>query len=263
MNVIFAISPQYLKAIFNESEKYDFAIQGYGNLADAKKGLLYTNIFDILGFAYVADTLPKSLGNFLNFLSILDKMCSKTPKTFLFALRSNANLEKVTNRKKFKNLVFKYIPDIEVFTDVIINKGIFGTILTDNFQPYYIKIPDLKSEDHDIQCLNYKPIFTKYMLEIFEPPVLLSTSDDTVSVDKFVKDTAKFNKYLTTLRVLYIKFLFREDIKDDLDRFEELLHGISSVNEFCNYSALVQCLRDSIEEREVSDELENDLESST
>ena len=61
MGIIFVISPVYLEALYEEAKPFDFRLQGYGNFTDACEGLLYTNVKDIIGYAYVADNLPKDL----------------------------------------------------------------------------------------------------------------------------------------------------------------------------------------------------------
>lgn len=60
LKIIYVISPTFLKSLYKEALHYDFKLQGYGNVTNALKGLLKTNIDDILGFAYVNTRLPSN-----------------------------------------------------------------------------------------------------------------------------------------------------------------------------------------------------------
>ncbi len=265
MKVLFLISPQYLNALFEESKKYEFALQGYGNFNNAHKGLMYTNLSDVLGFAFVADALPSNLAKLKAFIKLVNVMSSVKKITFLFALRDNSGLEKIVNTKRYKNITFKYIPGIEVFTDVVINKGIFGSILLDNYAPYVLKVTEKHEFSEDIPCLSYKPLFTKYVMSVLDTPEFLSSLEETLEYDVYYSEVSKFNSTLGSLRECYLRFLFNEDVSEDLSAIENSLHSVDNPIDFCNYNAVLYCLKNKIKEKSGLGEvrLEKSIEAAT
>lgn len=93
MKIIYIISPTFLKSLYKEALHYDFKLQGYGNVTNALKGLLCTNIDDILGFAYVNTRLPYNtepleVGNAYSVITFKDKIRD-------ISYNSYQNLEKI------------------------------------------------------------------------------------------------------------------------------------------------------------------------
>ena len=243
MKVVFVISPHYLNSIFEESKKYEFALQGYGNFSNAHKGLMYTNLSDVLGFAYVADSLPRNQHNLLSFVRLVNMMSSVKRVTFLFALKDNSGLEKIALTKKFKNILFKYVPGIDVFTDVTFNKGVFGSILLDNYSPYLLKASEESVQNGSIPCLSYVPLFSKYVTGVFEEPEVFDSVEETLKYDEFFTEVLQFNRILGTFRECFIRMAFGESVNSTLDSLEEELHSVENCTDFCNYNAILYCLR--------------------
>ena len=58
MKTIVIISPDYLTAVYEESKKYSFLIQGYGSFKQAIDGLLKVNSNELMGVGYLGYSLP-------------------------------------------------------------------------------------------------------------------------------------------------------------------------------------------------------------
>lgn len=221
MSIMFIISPTYLKNLYSEALKYDFKLQGYGNVTNALKGLLKTNITDILGFAYVNTRLPSDLRPLRYFMRLCGMIseCEKYPKKFVFALHDVDGIVDLFNTD-FGNIDFSYL-ELETLTDIEINRGIFGSILKSNFNPYEISLKkdnagsfdtdsvELTKNDllalHDaFPVLSCHPAINQYYLQVFETYVLLSKLEDTVKQDEIFQDFSAYNKDLAELRKIYI-----------------------------------------------------------
>lgn len=221
MSVIFVISPTYLESLYKEALKYDFKLQGYGNVTNALKGLFKTNVSDIIGFAYVNTRLPTNLAHLKYFMSLCGMCCeySGKPKKFMFALHDFEGITDLFDRD-FGNLDFSYLT-LETMTDVEINRGIFGSILKNNYNPYelglrkedvnsYETTPDnLTKNDllalHDsFPVLSFHHAINPYYLQVFNSYNRLGSLDETVNQDEIYQDFSLYNKRLAELRRIYI-----------------------------------------------------------
>lgn len=221
MSVIFIISPTYLNVLYKEALKYDFKLQGYGNVTNALKGLLKTNVSDIIGFAYVNTRLPTNLSHLKYFMSLCGMICehADTPKKFIIALQDTEGFEDLLDRD-FGNIDFSHIP-ISTLTDIEVNRGIFGSILKNNYNPYDISLKkqdddafdvnsiDLTKNDllalHDsFPVLSFHHAINPYYLQVFEHYILRESLEETIKQDDIFQDFSLYNKKLASLRKIYI-----------------------------------------------------------
>lgn len=234
LKIIYVISPTFLKSLYKEALHYDFKLQGYGNVTNALKGLLCTNIDDILGFAYVNTRLPyntEPLEVFIQTCGMLSE-CYDTPKKFLFALQDTEGLEEIFNQD-YGNLEFSYLPDVEVFTDLEINRGIFGSILKYNYDPYRTVTVGRKSESKlksvedgtlakadlvklldDFNRLEYVQAINPYFLKVFEPFHMLDNLKRTVEDDEIFQDYSEYNKLYANLRKVHLSIKYIHNTLD-------------------------------------------------
>ena len=130
MKTIVIISPDYLTAVYEESKKYSFLIQGYGSFKQAIDGLLKVNSNELMGVGYLGYSLPlvdsNERKNMEKFLQLCDLFDDK--KRFVF-ITQIAAADLIGLAKKYKNVEFvKFDNETEV-TDLLINQSLFGTIL--------------------------------------------------------------------------------------------------------------------------------------
>lgn len=228
LKIIYVISPTFLKSLYKEALHYDFKIQGYGNVTNAIKGLLKTNINDILGFAYVNTRLPQNvepLKYFMYLCGILTDGCSES-KRFLFALQDNDGLEDLFTQD-YGNLEFSYLPDIEAFTDLEINRGVFGSILKHNYNPYRnitvglhknnrlknvedgsLTKADLVKLLDEFPSLEYIYVINPYFLKVFDDCQIFDSLKRTVEEDAVYQDYLEYNKLYSQLRRVFLSLKF-------------------------------------------------------
>lgn len=234
LKIIYVISPTFLKSLYKEALHYDFKLQGYGNVTNALKGLLKTNIDDILGFAYVNTRLPSNtqpLEFFIKTCGVLSE-CYDRPKKFLFALQDTTGLEDIFSQD-FGNLEFSFLPDTDVYTDLEINRGIFGSILKYNYDPYRSIVVGKQSESKlknvedgsmtksdlvklldDFNRLEYIQPINPYFLNVFESFHMMDSLKRTIEDDEIYQDYEEYNKLYATLRRVHLSIQY---VQNDLN----------------------------------------------
>lgn len=186
MKTIIVISPEYLTALQEESDKYSFCIQGYGSFSLANNGLIRVNSGELLGVAYVSYALPskdtQEYTAMLKFLRLCDLMDDS--KKMIFVLQtSGAALSAVA--KEFTNLRIFIRENEELITDATINKGVFGSILLDNTNAYKLEEPDKETtiEDKRTWLLQIDTIVNPGVLECMSPIDILGDVQLTLEND--------------------------------------------------------------------------------
>lgn len=235
MKSIFMISPDFLEVSYKEALKYDFTLQGYGNFVDGKNGLLKINRQDLLGFVYFATSLPENLEELMDFLHYCDLMGNNS--MFLFALLNTKGLSAI-NLAEFSNLCFVYLGIEEVVTDKVLNRDIFGTILLQNYEPYTFEEekPEVPSV-FSVERLQYRPIFSNYVLQCLSKVNLSDSFEKTVAYDEVYRNYSKDNELLAEIRKFYIETFFHDSI-DNSYLFELIDQEGGSLN-YGMYKALI------------------------
>ena len=240
MGSIFMISPDYLEVCYNEIKKYECTLQGYGNFESGLRGLLKTNVSDILGYVFLSQALPKDREIFHEFLYRCN-LCGGDKK-FLIALLDTTGLSEI-NFSLYPNLRFGYIAITEVITNVTINRDIFGSILLDNFEPY--KFTDTEQAIPDLQKnyrLQYKPLFSSYILDCLQRVHLMDTLDETLLGDKVLYKYKKDNSILAAFREHYIKTYFSDNV--DNSHLFDLISAESNGFTYGVYRSLINLISD-------------------
>ena len=237
MKVIFVISPDYLEVCFKEAKGYSFFLQGYGSVEEATKGLIKTNVSDILGFVYLASTLPDDLNPLVDFMVKCNLMHGN--KKFLFALSDNSNLSNIFNAVKFDYLKISYLPNVEVVTDSVINRDVFGSILLDNYKPYLFT-PEEKPvlSDFSFNKMVYKPLFPDSFLDCLQPVEKLDSVERTLLYDTVYQNSLQLNPLLAEIRKGFVLRDFGHVINESA--YLDLIKN-EQVN-YCMYRALVRAL---------------------
>ena len=243
MSAIFVVSPHYLEAIYNESTEFDFELVGYGNFNNAMNGLRYVNVNDILGFAYVADTLPKKIENLYKFLNTCNLICRYKKKLFLFCCHDQKGLKQLNLVDKYRNLEFKNVLDDDIITDVTIRRDIFGTILINNYQPYFFKGRPAKPALGTIPTLEYSFLFTKQTLSVLSSVNKLKDSKNTLYFDKVYSDLATNYPLLAHMRRRLILSMFSEDCSEEDRIIQEMIADVTDNSLYAMYRSLFYLLR--------------------
>lgn len=237
MKIIYVVSPDYLEAVLDESQKYSFAIQGYGDLDRACRGLCYVNVLDILGFGYIADTFPEPgsllYDKFINFVS----KCSLLGADRKFMLITKEAVPDLgEDLSRFSNLKFASVVEKNGFTDITINRSFFGSILLANYQPYNFNGEQEETyhlSDYCCRTLKFPKVVPDLMLDIFEPVRRLTDCAATIENDQVICRYADNNKVVLSLRTIKIMKQFGENyeaekraVLHDIEKMPEVLYGL-------------------------------------
>lgn len=240
IKVIYAVSPDYLEALYTEAKKYNFCLQGYGNFRDAIKGLMKTNVSDILGFIFVGSELFYDKEIVSEFLNSCNMLCRNTPKKFIFALQNSKGLVDMLEISSFENLNVSYLPDFEILTDTVINKQLFGSILLDNFEPYQLHPEQEHRVNVQDTSLKYEPLFSDYVLRCLNPVDKLNTYETTILNDQIYQEYLADNSDLLSIRECFIKKAF--NIPYDKNKIQEILKHREEAQQYCIYRALISTI---------------------
>lgn len=214
MGTIFMISPSFLDAAFTEAKKYDFVLQGYGSFKMGVQGLVKINVIDLLGIVLLVEN-EKQLGiDALRFL----KLCNSMESNKKVLVVSQSNLTTFSNKiKEFRNLRFAILQNIEVVTDDLINRQIFGSILLDNYEPYNLdNNTDRVLVPYRYESLEYKPLISPYLLNCISKVVILDDIKKTLLSDKVYQQYIKDKSILASFREFYIKHLMSYKVDPDI-----------------------------------------------
>ena len=262
MNVIFAISPNYLEALYNESKNFEFTLQGYGNIAESYKGLQGVNIKNILGFIYLGDKLPDEK-QFKRFLRVCNLISANNPRPFVIALCDGATLGNSLNTKKYKNLKFYTLPSIEILTNLVIKADIFGPILLDNFQPYQFNEEVSESKIGHLNTIEYKPIISDVFYKIFSPAHYQGSLHNFIENDKIYNNLLTSNKLLAECRLIVLRCKYLEKsgtiepthkkgLYDSIKSVERAIQNIEDNKIYCCMVTVVDKLGKMVDNLKVS-----------
>lgn len=215
MKLLFVVSPNYLNAIKEESDKYTFYIQGYQNLKLANEGLIKRNIGDILGFLYFGDRLPKKLDALITFIRKVDLIAPKG-MIFLIASQNGGNFNYIKGKLKLNNLVIKITYGWEAVTDQIL-RSCFSPFLLYNYNPYnnYRNTKSLREFEYtregDPVNLKYERLFDSKLLEVISPVNILANLSNTLTADKILYKLSLRRDIYYDIRSNYIRAHFGDD----------------------------------------------------
>lgn len=242
MKTIFAVSPDYLEVMYQEAIKYDFVLQGYGNIAMALQGLLQVNVSEILGFVVLVDNISNLKHDLYNLFFALDLI--ESPKKLLLVSRGQNpfNVEELKN--DYPHVNFHQLFGLEVITDEVINREIFGSILLDNYEPYVLEKKEvIVTRPEVVNLLKYNPVIPSYVTNCLNEVLVLNTVDMTIEADEVLRTYDRDKSKLAIFRENYIYAICGLDINED-----KLLSAIKeergNQSMYCIYYALYRLIKE-------------------
>lgn len=244
MGIIFVVSPDYLEALYKEASKYKFGLQGYGNFKQACSGIYKTNPLDVIGYAIVSEALPelkssegKSLLKLLTFINDFE-----TPKNLIFATNGHLGVINALARK-FPRINISYVVEKDAMTDIVINRDIFGSLLLGVHNPYiFEKENGLRLGNFTSPVLQYKPLFSPYVLQCLDNVSKLETIQHTIEVDLPYQEYVKSaDEIMQLFRKWKIYSSFSEDFADK-EKLRALVSNVTNTTLWCTYKALEKIL---------------------
>lgn len=240
MSIIFSISPGYLDALYECSKDFDFKLQGYGNTESASQGLIHTNVLDIVGFVYMDNKLPKDCTSLAKLLYKCDLVCSASRRSFIFAIKDRKQLSKL-NLGQYKNVDFMFV-DIEIVTNVLICRDIFGTLLLTRYKPYRFSEEDETLPEMSCHVLSYDPLFPTAVYNVLSKIQATGDYRYVRFVDQVLADLADSSDVLAALRDIRIKNSCEQECKEDLAEVKHRIDTVEDPSLYCMYIALYRII---------------------
>ena len=240
MSIIFSVSPSYLDALYECSEDFDFKLQGYGSIESASRGLMSTNVLDVIGFIYLANRLPKNLKRLEVFLHKCDLMCSASRRSFIFAIKDKRQLGKL-GLEQYKNVDFLFV-NTETITNVLIRRDLFGTLLLTRFKPYVFAEHEDSLPEMGIPTLSYDPLFPTAVYKVLSEIPATGDYRYVRFVDQTLADLADSSEVLAALRDSRIKHSCGLDCSEDLVEVKRKIDTVDDVSLYCVYTALYRII---------------------
>ena len=230
----FAVSSGLIEPLYDNAQKYDFSLQAYGNFDLACKKLVYVNSSDLIGIAVVDEVIEDEKG-FDKFLGYCDCIQGAV---VLVACNRKYVVPSVINSHKTRILC---VNDIEVFTDLVINRDVYGALLLEKFEPYKIRRKEEVQGTWGVATLSYTPLFSKYVLKITELPNIESI-ELGADADKIYNELVDVDPILANLRKIYLQHW---ENKIDSSFEESTLEKILTIEDektFCSFMSLFQSI---------------------
>lgn len=232
MNTIFAVSRDYIEPLYSNAQKYDFKLQAYSDFSQAKKGLSFVNKCDIIGIAILDDDIY-DVDGFVSFVKYI-KLLGDVPLTIILNKKSKT-LEKLPPM----GIVAAVDVSQEFFTDITINKDVFGALLLKRFEPYLIHQREVSTVKYEIPTIHYQPLFSPAVLKVLTIPNFTTTLSENYNEDSIYAELKDKNSLLACLRLLYLKKWLGENDYKLRNEVEEEIEKIEDADLYCLYSAVL------------------------
>lgn len=231
-----------MRALSAEAVNYTFVLHMFGNFDDVlREGLMYLNGIDMLGFAYVAEDAPRKGDAEYKHLEKFLEICNQVygGRKFVFCCRESApDLKQLVQRFSGIKCVVK--DNVEMITDVVINKDVFGSILLSRYEPYRLT-DEVVSREYYNGCpeMHYKPLIPPDFFKLFEPVHFMPTGELTCENDE-VWNVLQDNVLLQMLRELRIHGYFQEDTTELEMKMDEIIDSLDKPGVYIAVKQLIK-----------------------
>lgn len=245
MKTIVIISPDYLTAVYEESKKYSFVIQGYGSFKQAINGLLKVNDSELMGVGYIGYALPLIDSNERKDMESFLQMCNlfENRKRMVFITQTVATGLNLL-AKKYENVeLVKYDNELEI-TDLLINQSLFGTIMYATMIPY--KLNPIKEDNFEYEITELRKgrslIFDYDCEQLLKEIEKMTTIEETLENDKvFLYYSENKNKLFQTVRKYQVLKMFGKLNIVAQKNLEELVNStVKNPEQWCFLKTLIE-----------------------
>lgn len=224
---IYCITNCYVRALIHEVQNYEsFLLKCYCSVAEGIRNLKYTNMSEILGFIILLDNVGETDEDFFDLVDLINSInLESSNTTVVLALRDSTGYEDLEEEIELNNIKLYLIDGIEMMTDTIIKRDLFGTILREEYNPYLDNKVKKIVEFTEPVTSSVSPIFPPSIEKLITPVVVAPNLRLALENDEV------FNSIHEGDDVAY--FLRSEQINKIYGNFEdrsEMLEGILKNN---------------------------------
>ncbi len=218
MELLYLISPQYLKSVTETCKDYSFYVAGYRNIKDAINQLYTYNEHNILGYAYVGDYLPspKLMHELIHKIDIMHTRRTQ----LILAVKDSESLKRFTDTYQGSKTEIKVLSKFEILNDKIIKRDIVGSLLLSRHSPYEEDLAE-EIEEFELPSINYKQPMQENILNLFQPIIYYNNKNETLLNDRVLKFLTNRHSFMYVFRKAMIcahygEMVDIEPYKDDV-----------------------------------------------
>ena len=201
MKRIFAISPDYMSALVEESKEYTFGIQCYSTVDLAIENLITINLSEVYGFVFLSNAiLEEDVEPFSDLFDKLKRIInSRDEFIFVFVVNSTDYLYEIVDRGKEilgNNFKFYGQTDFNLVTDRVV-KDAFGAIIKFNEEKekVILNIKDINKVKKPYTVQSDK-IVSNLVTSITDDVHVMNSLEDTVNNDITLSEFRKIENLL-------------------------------------------------------------------
>lgn len=242
---VYCVSDCYLRALLRESEPYSFYIKGYCSLTEGINNLKYTNISDILGFVILIEYLDYNDVEYFNNLVELinDINLESDGHPVVLAMCNSEGYEQLDKYINTDNIKIFLVDNVDMMSDVIIRRDIYGTLVKELFEPYVVDTVYETEKNYSIESSNYDPIFRENIQRLCEPIVVAPDLRRAMENDEVLSSIGEDDDIAYFLRSEQLNRYYNNR-GDNSIIFENILSGISDTNEIFIYRSIYNLIKE-------------------
>lgn len=252
MKVMYVVSPDYLLAFEKESAEFSFYIQGYREFVPSSNQdyvyktaiseLYKTNVNDIVGFIILVDDLQYYINDLNLFLQQANIVCKGHRKRVVIGSISAKSDKYLSMLHPTPNLDLYRVTNIGIVTDTVIKRELFGTIIMGKAPYKFLDSSNKTTTYKDLPVLKYKPVFSKVILGILDPVIVIS--DDfrkVLSYDSVYRNLLEQGEeILAFIRLIKIANTMGLEIDTDGLEYKKFKESVDNSNLKVLYNALLR-----------------------
>lgn len=169
MKYVYCVNYDYAKAFRDETMEFSFYLKSYPTLKSGLNNLKNTNISDILGFVICMTELPENPRMLVKYINAINDIAKN--HVLVLCVNDRDGLEELGQYVRSNNLKMYAVTDIDVMTDIVIRRDVFGTIIREVFKPYETSRLLEIGEIYEPEILEYSPIFPEFIHRLTEPVI--------------------------------------------------------------------------------------------
>lgn len=243
IDYVYCVSDCYLRALVAESRPYSFEVKGCCSLEDGLSQLMTINVSEIKGFVILIQDLGEDDDYFYNLVDLINAINDISEgHTLVLGVCYSDNYKQLEGYIDTDNLNVYLVDDIELVTDVIIRRDIYGTIVRNVCEPYLEK-PKTKVNDYEeFKSSNVEPIFRESIQRLKEPVVIAPNLRRAVENDEVLASISKDDSIAYFLRSEQINRAYGVD-KDNSSMLDLLLNNVADTSLCHIYKSLYKLIQ--------------------
>lgn len=238
MKYVYCVNYDYAEAFRDETMDFSFYLKSYPTFKSGLEHLKDTNISDILGFVVAMTELPENPRLLVKYINTLNTIANG--HVLVLCINDREGLKELNEYIHSENLKIYVVTDIDIMTDIVIRRDVFGTIIREVFKPYETsRLLEIK-ETYKPEILEYSPIFPEFIHNLTEPVINAPDLPRALDVDEVLNSMGD-NQIGYFLRSEQLNRKYKLN-KDNSKIFDNLLKDVNDNNKKELYKSIYRLI---------------------